>query len=189
MWFCKGFSLFDNLWVFNMEAGNFYFEILTCHVILKSKGFCFFSLNLNKLRHTHFAFRHTLSVLIFKSKLLYKVWLCFIVINLFSYKMRFWSIFVLLSLFRFSFKGSFDDCRKNAALLVGYKVNDFKWCSWCSSVHAFNKVNPLSEGMCRYKTNEPQSEVGVYLSLHYSCFIFTAISSYMLNERRNRQAI
>lgn len=33
---------------------------------------------------------------------------------------------MLLSLFRFSFKGSFDDCRKNAALLVGYKVNNFK---------------------------------------------------------------
>lgn len=25
-----------------MEAGNFYFEILTCHEVFKSKGFCFF---------------------------------------------------------------------------------------------------------------------------------------------------
>lgn len=68
-------------------------------------------------------------------------------------KWDFESIFSAAFTLDFSFKGSIDDCRKNAALVVVYKWTILSEVAE-RSVHAFNKVNPLSEGLCRYKTNE-----------------------------------
>lgn len=71
----------------------------------------------------------------------------------FFIKWDFESIFSVVFILDFSFKGLIDDCRKNVVLVVVYKWIILSEVVECF-VYVFNKVNLLLEGLCRYKINE-----------------------------------